>query len=242
MSKITLDVAENCACKLRLELQLSQTEPINVKTLLRMLRIVALYKPLSDGLYGLSVKSADERFRFMLINCNSTRGRQHFTVAHELYHLYYDPNPSPHFCNEAYSDDSERSANLFARSLLLPRQGLIKAIPDDELQSGSVSLTTILNLEALFGVSHQMLVIRLKELKLISQSLCERLMALKIKQEASLRGFDTDLYSKGNEGLVLGDFGAKARELFEKDLISEGHYVELLRKIGYGCGEILSQR
>ena len=179
MSKITLDVAENCACKLRLELQLSQTEPINVKTVLRMLRIVALYKPLSDGLYGLSVKSADERFRFMLINCNSTRGRQHFTVAHELYHLYYDPNPSPHFCNEAYSDDSERSANLFARSLLLPRQGLIKAIPDDELQSGSVSLTTILNLEALFGVSHQMLVIRLKELKLISQSLCERLQILR---------------------------------------------------------------
>ena len=36
---------------------------------------------------------------------------------------------------------------------------------------------------------------------------------------------------------MIGDFGAKARELFEKDIISEGHYVELLNMIGYGCGE-----
>jgi hypothetical protein len=36
---------------------------------------------------------------------------------------------------------------------------------------------------------------------------------------------------------VIGDFGVKARELYERDIISEGHYWELLNMIGYGCGE-----
>ena len=88
-----MDIAENCAMKLRTTLQLSLTEPINIKTVIRLLGVVTLYRPLSDTLYGLSLKSADDRCRFMLVNSNSTRGRQHFTVAHELYHLYFDEIP-----------------------------------------------------------------------------------------------------------------------------------------------------
>ena len=44
-------------------------------------------------------------------------------------------------------------------------------------------------------------------------------------------GYDTALYDPANEGLVIGDFGEKARSLFEQEKISEGHYWELLRKI-----------
>ena len=39
---------------------------------------------------------------------------------------------------------------------------------------------------------------------------------------------------KGNENMVIGDFGEKARRLFEENKISEGHYVELLNMIGCG--------
>ena len=39
---------------------------------------------------------------------------------------------------------------------------------------------------------------------------------------------DLSLYQPGNEGVVIGDFGEKARLLFEQERISEGHYVELL--------------
>ena len=79
--------------------------------------------------------------------------------------------------------------------------------------------------------------IRLKELKLINNSAFEKYQAVRVTYEASLRGLNTDLYQKGNEGLIIGDFGAKARKLFEEDKISEGHYVELLNKIGYGIEE-----
>lgn len=237
MSRISLDIAELYAAKLRSDLQLSQSEPISVKTVLRMLGVFVLYRPLSDSLYGLSLRSADGWHRFMLVNSNSTRGRQHFTVAHELYHLCFDDNPQPHFCKEGQIDDSEKSANMFARAFLMPRGGIVKAIPTEELHPSKISLTTVLRLETLFGVSHQALLIRLKEMKLISSDLFERYLPVKVIYEARLRGLSTDLYTKGNEGVVLGDFGAKARELFEKDIISEGHYVELLNKIGYGCGE-----
>ncbi|MGL4493774.1 MAG: ImmA/IrrE family metallo-endopeptidase, partial [Tannerellaceae bacterium] len=44
----------------------------------------------------------------------------------------------------------------------------------------------------------------------------------------------TALYLSGNEGLVIGDFGEKARELYEKEVISEGHYRELLNLISDG--------
>lgn len=42
--------------------------------------------------------------------------------------------------------------------------------------------------------------------------------------EASLKGFNTDLYKKDNEGLIISDFDAKARELFEKEIILRALY------------------
>lgn len=237
MSRLNPDIAENLAVRMRQDLQISLSEPINAKTVLRVLGVITLYRPLSDSLYGLSVKSSDNRFRFILVNSNTTRGRQHFTIAHELYHLYYDANPHSHFCQEGNLDESERAANMFARAFLMPKAGILKSIPTGELLSGNISLTTVLNLETLYGVSHIAMLIRLKELKLITNAVFDQYQSISVIKEATLRGLDINLYKSGNEGLILGDFGAKARELFEKDLISEGHYVELLNKIGYGNGE-----
>lgn len=237
MSRISLEMAEIFASQLRSQLRVSNTEPVNVQTVVRMLSILTLYRPLSASLYGLSMRSADGKCRFMLVNSDSMIGRQNFTIAHELYHLYFDEDPQTHFCKAGRLDDAEKSANVFAGAFLMPKIGLIQHIPDKELLSRNISLNTILNLEALFGVSHSALLVRLKELKFISEKLYEYYISLKINQEAARRGFDTSLYNKGNEGLVIGDFGIKARELFERDIISEGHYVELLKMIGYGCGE-----
>lgn len=237
MSKISPEMAEIFASQLRSQLRVSNTEPVNVKTVVRMLGILTLYRPLSTSLYGLSMKSADGKWRFMLVNSDSMVGRQNFTIAHELYHLYFDENPQTHFCKAGQLDDAEKSANVFAGAFLMPKLGLIQHIPDKELLSKNITINTILNLEALFGVSHTALLVRLKELKFISEKLYEYYTSLKISVEATRRGFDTTLYHDGNAGLVIGDFGVKARELYEKDIISEGHYWELLNMIGYGCGE-----
>lgn len=239
MKKLNKETAEILAQKMRSEyLRISDSEPVNMKTVLRQLNIMTVYRPLSDNLFGLSLATNDKRHRFMLVNSNSTRGRQHFTIAHELFHLYFDENPQPHFCGQTTdTDPTERSANLFASALLMPKDGLLKHISKNEIMSREVEIDTLLKIEHLYGVSHLTLVLRLKELQLISQSCVEKMKALNITYEALLRGYDTDLYQKGNENLVIGDFGSKARKLFEEDRISEGHYLELLNLIGYGKSE-----
>lgn len=38
-------------------------------------------------------------------------------------------------------------------------------------------------------------------------------------------------YTPTNEKIVLGDYSAKAQSLFNKELISEGHLIDLLSEI-----------
>ena len=53
-----------------------------------------------------------------------------------------------------------------------------------------------------------------------------------VLKSALEHGYHLALYKPGNENLVIGDYGMKARQLFEESKISEGHYLELLSKIG----------
>lgn len=231
MKHLSLETTENLAKKFRSENELSLSEPINLKSLLRKLNILTIYKPLSASFYGMSLKS-DSKAAFILINSDSSKGRQHFSIAHELYHLYFDENPQPHVCNEEYGGKttSERNADAFASALLLPFEGLIKCIPSEELKQG-ISLATIIRTEQYYSVSRIALLIRLKTKSLISESLFKALSVIPVQDSAKQYGYDTSLYNKGNEGLVIGDFGEKARDLYEKGIISEGHYLELLNKI-----------
>ena len=106
MKKLNLETAEILAGKMRSELlRVSDSEPLNMKTVLRQLNVMTLYRPLSDSLFGLSLLTPDKQHRFMLVNSNSRRGRQHFTIAHELFHLYYDENPKAHFCGLSADTD-----------------------------------------------------------------------------------------------------------------------------------------
>lgn len=239
MKKLNLESVENIAAKMRGEyLRISSNEPVNTKTALRQLNVMAIYGPLSDSVFGLSLMTKDRKNRFMLVNSNMTRGAQHFTVAHELYHLYFDEEPHPHFCNQLFSDPAERSANLFASALLMPRDGIIMNISAEELKKKKVDIDTILRLEQLYGISHKTMVVRLKELHIIKPEYADYLNKLAVSKEAALRGYDDRLYKKGDgERLIIGDFGSKARKLFEEEKISEGHYLELLNLIGYGKSE-----
>lgn len=237
MSKITLEVAENLASKLRGKYGFSMSEPISMKTVVRMSGILTMYRPLDSNLYGMSLKSCDQKSLFILVNSNTTRGRQHFTIAHELYHLFYEENPYPHFCGKDIISESERNANMFASAFLMPREGLLQNISAEELIDKSFHISSVLKLESLFGVSHSMLLIRLKELKFITEKCFKELSCISVQKEALCRGFELSLYKCGNEGLVISDFGQKAKQLYDEEKISEGHYWELMNLIGQGYGE-----
>ena len=115
MKKLTKEAIEQLALKMRLQAGLNPSEPIHTKTLLRKLGIMVIYRPLSEKACGLSMRSADGRAKFMLINSENSRGRQHFTICHELFHLYYDEEPKTHICGTPglEKDPAEINACLF---------------------------------------------------------------------------------------------------------------------------------
>ncbi len=232
MKQLSIETIENLAKKFRFDNELSQNEPINLKSLLRKLNILTIYKPLSATFFGMSLKSASGK-GFILINSENPRGRQHFSIAHELYHLFFDENPTPHVCNEESGgkSPSERNADSFASALLLPYDGLLKCIPKEELIQNQVSLATIIRIEQYYSVSRSALLLRLKTKSVISAKEYSEFCIIPVQESAKQFGYDTSLYNKGNEGLVIGDFGEKARDLYVKGVISEGHYLELLNKI-----------
>ena len=86
-------------------------------------------------------------------------------------------------------------------------------------------------MEQLFEVSRINLLVRLKECNLISKAQFEEIKSIPVKKSAMEYGYDLSLYNPGNEGVVISDFGEKARILFERGKISEGHYLELLNLI-----------
>ena len=232
MKKLTKEAIEQLALKMRVNVGLNPGEPIHTKTLLRKLGVMVMYRPLSEKACGLSMRSADGKMKFMLINSNNSRGRQHFTICHELFHLYYDEEPKPHVCGTPgmEREPAEVNANAFASALLLPQAGVLQSIPSEEIMARHITMATMLRLEQLFGVSHQSLCYCLRHLRLLTE---EELQAhleesVVIQDIATEYGYDLSLYQGGNEGVVIGDFGEKARKLFEKERISEGHYVELL--------------
>jgi Zn-dependent peptidase ImmA (M78 family) len=110
-------------------------------------------------------------------------------------------------------------------------------IPDEESEKNRITLKTILKLEQYFGTSRKALLFRLKHLNIIDQSHIEK-HSKNIKRGAIEYGYSIDLYEPGNKNLVLGDYGALARELFDQEKISESHYYSLLIDLGMNIDAI----
>lgn len=225
------DIIELKALEFRKRNGIEMDEPVNMKRLLLKLNILTVYHPLGDGFSGMCLKQDNDNF--MLINSNQPRGRQHFTIGHELFHLFIQKEFKLHVCNPGFLKESqETDADYFSSLLLMPEMGIKLMISEMEIQQKNVSTANVFRLEQLFGVSHLAMVNRLESLKMIDATQSEKLKALPVIHTAQLYGFDKSLYQPGNKGLVIGDYGTKAYMLFENDRISEGHYMELMQKIG----------
>ncbi|WP_044211483.1 ImmA/IrrE family metallo-endopeptidase [Flammeovirga sp. OC4] len=228
-----LQIIEKKAAEFREKWGLGTTEPIVLKSLLQKLNVITLFKPLSPNFSGMAIKA--EENRFMLINANHSFGRQRFSICHELYHLFVQENFTPHQSsagNEKSEDKEERNADLFASNLLLPKDGLIKHIPDEELlKKDKITLGTIISLEQYFGCSRAALLGRLKELKLVSKDHVSKFY-YNVKKSALEYGYSIKIYEPHLEETVIGDYGQKAKKLFDAEKISEGHYHSLMSAIG----------
>lgn len=232
-------VLEKYAAEFRTKNGYSNKESIHLKSLLRKLGVLAVFRPLEMDISGMAIK-VGERNRFMLINTARTLGHQHFTICHEIYHLFIQPNFESQICHVGLfnkRDKEEFNADLFAAKFLIPEEGILAMVPDHELAKSKVSLSTILTIEQYFSCSRRVLLNRLFELKLIDKVEAEAYKE-NIRAGAMKHGMPTKLYEKDEVSEVIGDYGNLARKLYERENISESHYFSLLEDLGVDLSEL----
>lgn len=219
------------AVEFRKELGYGNTDALNLTNVLIKLNIITVFKRLSDGFSGMALSSGDRKF--ILINSAHSRGRQNFSICHELFHLYKDDVFKPHhsYAGSFNRKSNEFLADTFASYFLLPDDGVLSLIPDTELIKDHIEISTILKIEHFFGCSRNALLYRLKEMDLISKASYDKYNQSIIKT-ARLNGYTTELYEPGNDGKVIGDYGPLAKSLYDQEKISESHYQGLMNDIG----------
>lgn len=146
--------------------------------------LTILYIPFSQTTSGMCIK--DENNEIIGINSTHSKGRQRFTVAHELYHLLIENNINkPILCNAHNRNTSEIEADKFASYLLMTEEGLDKYC--EMMNINEWNLTNIISVEQYFQISHQALLIRLKNNRSISKKEYEYFSDSYISYESKIR-------------------------------------------------------
>ncbi|NLT51761.1 MAG: ImmA/IrrE family metallo-endopeptidase [Ignavibacteria bacterium] len=216
---------------------LSPFQPVRIKSLLQQLDVLTIFKKMSQNFSGMALKAGN--MKFILVNSTHSIGRQHFTMLHEIYHLEIQKDFKSIICSDEQSRkeaEEERKADNFAAEILMPKEGLFKRIPDFERNFDKISIETLFRLEQYFSCSRSALLNRLNSIGLLSKEKQE-LYKINILEDCKLLGFDDTLYKDGNHNLIIGDYGIKAKKLYDTDKISYSHFVNLMLDIGVDIEE-----
>lgn len=190
--------------------------------------LTLLYIPFSENTSGMCIN--DGNIKIIGINSTMTKGRQRFTLAHELYHLLIEENTGkPIICNNPYRDDSEREADKFASYLLMSEEGLSQYCDMNNIDEWNLS--NIISVEQYFQISHHALLIRLLNNRLISKKEFDEYKGKYISYEARIRGYGDELYRPSpneDQYMTLGKYINTIEYLDETNKISQSKKKELL--------------
>ena len=198
----------------------SAIDVFNIARSIKDLTLVLL--PLGDNISGLCIRM--ERSSLIAVNSACSRGRQNFTMAHELYHYFFSKKDSSNICpmNEDKNSDEEVKANLFASYFLIPRLSL-----NEKMKDRKADIEMIVQLEQYYRVSHAAMLVRLAMEGYIKDKEKDSLQKNVIRSARSL-GYSTDLYLSDNEKATYGYYIEKADQLYKKKRISQGKKEEYL--------------
>jgi len=233
------------ALEFRKELGFSPIQTINFEYICLMKNINLIYKEFHrDSFSGIGVKKNDENF--ILINNAKAIGHQRYSIAHELYHLFFNKYNIV-ICDISNLDqnlkEDERSAEIFAINFLVPDDGIRHYLRDEILNiPNKTSLNEIIKLELIFKISHYAMLIKLENMNVITSNFKEELKYGIIKAAENL-GFDTSLYkpSYDKRTKIISPYIPLAKKLHSEGKISHGKYEELLRKVDKNFEDILKE-
>ncbi len=222
------------AIQFRKELGEDSNSPVDIFSLAQNIKQLTLvYYAMGDNFSGMCIKG-ESRVFVIAMNSAMSLGRQRFSLAHELYHLRYDDNMSS-ICGKKIGDgkDIEKKADVFASYFLIPAAELeCKAAQlAVKHEDGMLLLDDIIRLEQYFGVSHQAMVIRLKESTYMNRARVEDYLMSSVRKRAEMMGYSSELYlplPTEKQYRTYGYYINQADQLLKKESISNGKYEELL--------------
>lgn len=191
-------------------------------------KITIVKYPMSSRISGMCTIEDDDII--ICINSGTSYGRQRFTLAHELYHVLYEPDRKQIICDmniNADKSESEREADQFASYLLMPYDALHQYAED----CSNWDIERVIDAEQFFQISHQAMIYRLFVDRLIGQETAEKYKAIKVSIEAARLGYGKELYFSPDETrpyFTTGEYIRKVERIAEKGLISKGKEEELL--------------
>ena len=220
------------ALSLRNELGEDSMSPIDVFSLSQIIpKLTMVFYPMGDNLSGMCIKNDNNPL--IAINSSMSAGRQRFSMAHELYHLYYDKSTKLTVCAKKIGtgSDIEKAADQFASYFLIPPVALSETIKKIQIFSiDNLGIEEIVKLEQYFGVSRQAILWRLVDDKILTFQEADKFRNNVIRSAVSL-GYDNSLYKplpENKQYKTYGHYIQQAEKLIEKDLISIGKYEQLL--------------
>lgn len=227
-----IDINAN-AIWLRKKLNEDANSPIDIFSLVSSIdNITIVFYPMSKRISGMCVK-VDEN-NIIAINSESTYGRQRYTLAHELCHLYFHKNLNNSICpkdSDRSKDEKEIEADIFASYFLAPYESLKSYITNTlGKNKGELNVEDVVNIEQYYGLSRQATLNRL-----VSEGYITRIKADTMRsgiiRSALKQGYDEKLYlpSEGSKKYyTIGKYIKIAEELNNKEKVSSGKYEELL--------------
>lgn len=165
--------------------------------------------------------------KIIFINSAHSKGRQAFTLAHEIYHLE-EEKTNFSICSVKNNDDEvEKTADLYASCLLMSHSALETFKLNNDIDKWT--LDNVIKTEQYFQLSHHAMLWRIRNLDYIN---FDTYIIFKdsVKYNASIRGYDLRLYEpfSDKENLVIGNYINLTEKAFKDDLISIGKKEELL--------------
>ena len=219
--------------ELRKKLGQDNYSPVDPFKLIQVIeKLTLVFYPLGNNISGACFKGKSSSL--IAINSKMSVGRQNFSFAHELYHLYYGEHSKSTVSPLNITKDNavENDAETFASYFLIPQISLREMINKcfDENKTTKLTIADVIKLEQYFGVSHKAMLYRLKGENFIDEKELKEMKEITVSTEAKKLGYDISLYfpNEANKATVLKHYIRLANILREKEKISEGKYEELL--------------
>lgn len=222
------------AVELRRDWDMNPYSPIDLFSIVlsKIPELTIMFYPMSDFTSGMAVKETNGlglNNIIIGINSNMSKGRQRFTLAHELYHLLYEEGGELIICERSNLNDSEKEADTFASYLLMPFNALERYVKTNEIKEWT--LNEVIAVEQYFQLSHHAMLYRLHYQGYITDEQKEEFTKVYIGQEAKIRGYSDDLYTstdKHRKYYLLGNYIRLINNVKNSNKISKGKSDELL--------------